>query len=163
MGRWRYLNLLILLAVLVFLYMALFTSKSPLAPKALGTAVHPWQPVGPWQARAGHRANLAPGQPAGLEVQFCPGCYRDIRRAGATLAVERPESLDAPSVARVEGAPHRLAARVAVPETACGADVRLWVGAADWSGRVHWAGWPLSASALACDAAGPGQSAGERR
>jgi hypothetical protein len=166
MGRWRYLNLAIVLAVLVFLYIGIFTSSSPLAPKALGTVVHPWQPVEAWRVRAGHGRGLTPGRKTGVQVQFCPGCYRDIRRAGAAIAVERPDGLAAPNVARVRGAPHRLAAHVGVPDRACADAPRLWVGAADWSGVVHWASWPIpdrAVAADACESDGSGQSGGEGR
>ena len=166
MGRWRYLNLLIVLAVLVFFYIGIFSASSPLAPKALGTAVHPWQPVGPWTVRAGHGTALTPGRRTGVQVQFCAGCHRDIRRAGVAIAAKRPDGLDAEPVARVRGAPHRVAAHVRVPEQACGGAMRLWVGGADWSGTVHWASWPLPAGALAegaCPEAGSGQTGGERR
>lgn len=163
MGRWRYLNLAILLAVLVFLYVGIFTSRSPLAPKALGTVVHPWQPVGQWEVRAGHAADLPPDRPSRVQVQFCPACYRQIRRAGAAIAGARPDSLDAATVAPVRGAPHRFAARVTVPEDRCADALRLWVGVQAWSGRVHWASWDVDAAARACPSAGSGQTGGEGR
>lgn len=150
MGRWRYVNFAILVAVLVFLYIGVFSSASLLAPKALGPAAHPWAPVDGWRVRAGHAATLTPGKSADVQIQLCPGCYREIRDIGAAVSVERPDDLEAPAVAKVRGAPYRFAARVPVLRSACGDDVQLWVGAADWSGTVHWASWDIATYMRPC-------------
>ena len=143
MGRWRYLNILILLACAVFLYLGLFTARSPLVPKPLGAVVRAEQAIGPWSVRIGHGDSLAPGQRVVVQVRFCPRCYRHILRAGLAVAATPPEGLDAPAVAPLHGEPHRHSAAVRIPADGAPEDLILWLGARGLDGRTHWTGWPL--------------------
>jgi len=149
MGRWRYVNFAILIAMGVLLYMALYTAHSPLAPKPLGAVVYPAK-AGVWQAQAGHPADLAGRERWPVRVRVCAACYRNLRTAGVAVSPERPAGLDAASVARIRGRPHRGAARVNPAQAPCEAeDMRLWLGLHAANGDVRWLSWPLKDGACA--------------
>ncbi len=152
MGRWRYLNLALLLACGVFLYLGLFTARSPLVPRPMGAVVHPMRPLGSVRAQIGHGEALTPGAAAMIQVRFCPRCYREIHAAGVAIAEGRPGTLDAPGVAPVRGQPHRFAARAPVPKDACQRPPRLWLGIRTREGRTIWTAWavPSTVFASAC-------------
>lgn len=146
MGRWRYLNLAILLATAVFFYIGVFTSGSPLTPRALGDVVRPWQTVGGIEVRVGHAGTLDISAHPRIEVQFCPRCYRRIERAGVRISATRPHALTAEGVARIHGNPHRFAAHGRVAAQRCGPGIRIWLGVKGWDGAVDWTSWPLRPS-----------------
>jgi len=143
MGRWRYLNLLVLLACAVFLYLGLFTARSPLVPKPLGAVVRAEQALGPWTARLGHGESPSPGQRVVVQVRFCPRCYRAVAEVGLAVAGTQPAGLDAPGVAPLHGEPHRRSAAVTVPDTVSPEALSIWLGARGVDGVTHWARWPL--------------------
>jgi hypothetical protein len=151
MGRWRYLNLAVLLAVGFFLYQGLFTVRSPLAPKPMGAVVHPMQPIGPCRGQVGHAVHLRSGERVGLQVRLSPGCSQQLLDAGVAIAADRPGSLAEDGVGIVRGTANRLSAGLSVPSAACAADARIWLGVRAPGDEPAWTSWPLEGSATKVD------------
>lgn len=147
MGRWRYLNFAVLLACVAFLYIGLFTVRSPLAPKPMGAVVHPMQAVGPCRGQVGHATTLPSGERIGVQVRFSSGCTRRLLAAGVAIAADRPNALSADGMGTVRGTAHRLSAGLSVPSAACAPDTRIWLGIRALGDAPAWTSWPLDGSA----------------
>ena len=147
MGRWRYVNLTILLAFGVFLYMSLYTARSPLAPKPIGDIVYQFQSVGPCQGRVGHAAMLNVGERIAIQVQFDPDCTTELLSAGVVIASNEPTSFTVDHVSSVRGTPNRLTASLPVPQNACAPEARIWLGVKGLTRGLSWTSWPISDTA----------------
>jgi uncharacterized iron-regulated membrane protein len=104
------------------------------------------QDVGPWRLGATLLAGLGdasdPLKPAArvvAVVQYCPGCWDDIRRLWVDVGPAPPADGDWGQ--RVQGRPGFASARVMLPDDLGGQ--RLWITAEGWDRRVHRSGWVL--------------------
>lgn len=107
------------------------------------------QAIGPWQLAATAIANLgdtsnpiAPGRRVNVLVEYCPGCWNDIKRLWVSVG-DRPA--DPARQIRIVGQPGYAAARLELPAQIDGA-TRLWLTAEAWTGERHETSWPLASA-----------------
>lgn len=105
------------------------------------------QPIGPWMIGVTLLAGIGdtrdprvPGAPAVAVVDYCAGCWGEIRRLWVAAGPTPPagDGRGPP----VEGQPGFAFAPVMLPP-ALDETQRLWLIAEGWDGRLHQASWPV--------------------
>lgn len=108
----------------------------------------PAQAIGPWQlgvtliADLGDiDAPLVPGKGAVAAIQYCQGCWDEIRHVWVEIGPRPPKGTGAASP--VEGRRGFAFGRVNVPSRV-DATQYLWLMAEGWDRRLHRVSWPLA-------------------
>ena len=107
--------------------------------------------VGPWRLGVTLIAGLGdssdpvrPAAPVLAVIDYCPGCWEDIRRLWVDVGPAPPSSGDGRPPVR--GRPGFSFARVVLPGE-LDAGQRLWLIAEGWDRRIHTSSWALRRSA----------------
>ncbi len=117
------------------------------------------QAIGPWRlgvtliAGFGDGSDpLVPGAPVMAVVDYCPGCWNDIRRLWVHAGPTSPS--EAERGHPVQGRPGLAATQVTLPAELDDAQ-RLWLVAEGWDRRLHQTSWPIGRSAAGAGTATP--------
>jgi uncharacterized iron-regulated membrane protein len=108
------------------------------------------QAVGPWRlgvtliAGIGDTSDpVAPGNTAVAVVEYCPGCWDEIRRLWVSVGPTPPPDVTQANL--VQGQPGFAFAGFMLPQD-LDESSRLWIMAEGWDRRIHQSDWPLRRS-----------------
>ncbi len=129
------------------LYAAVMTAQFYATRLGDAPARYSRQPIGPWMIGVTLLAGIGdtrdprvPGTPAVAVVDYCAGCWGEIRRLWVAAGPTPPaDDWRGPPV---EGQPGFAFAPVMLPPALDEAQ-RLWLIAEGWDGRLHQTSWPI--------------------
>jgi hypothetical protein len=108
------------------------------------------QAVGPWRlgvtliAGIGDTSDpVAPGNAAVAVVEYCPGCWDEIRRVWVSVGPTAPSDLAQANL--VQGQPGFAFAGIMLPQD-LDESSRLWIMAEGWDRHIHQSEWPIRRS-----------------